>query len=314
MFFSALWKMKARAALKGKWLTGLLIALIVNLPGLLVQGIGSFTGNSLSDRLADLLVRLQSTTDASVIRETLDTGVNEILGARGIWMMQGASVLVWALTPCLALGMIHWLQATLRKEPAGEVSAVFSRIGLFGKAIGLRLYVALRVFLWMLPGMGLMAASLLPLWLSDSSSRISVLSAANTAYGLQSVSMIVAIVLAVMAYLKYAMADQILADHPEKGPVQAAKESRTMMKGKRGALFSLYTGFLLWYFLETMAVNLVSALFGSVIGLMAGMLCSLALTVYLRASVSAFYLTCLPAETGGLGPMTLNPEDGGMEL
>ena len=298
MFFSTIWKMKAREALKGKWLTGLLIALIVNLPGLLVQGISSFTGNSLQDKLADLAISLQSSTDAAVLQETLNNGVNGILGARGVWIMMGMSVLVWVLTPCLNLGMFHWLQALLRKEPAGEVSEVFSRVRLFGKAAGLRLYVTLRVFLWMLPGLGAMLLSLLPIWLSDSSSRISVLSAVNTAYGLQSVALVAAIILGVMALLKYILADQVLADHPERGVIEAAKESKALMKGKRGALFSLYTGFLLLYMAATFLANMAANAFGTVIGLMVSMLCSLALSVYLHASITAFYLACLPAQEG----------------
>ena len=298
MFFSAIWKMKAREALKGKWLTGLLIALIVNLPSLLVQGISSFTGNSLQDKLTDLAMRLQSATDVKALQETLNNGLNGILEARGVWIMLGMGALVWVLTPCLDLGMIHWLQALLRKEPAGEVSAVFSRVRQFGKAVGLRLYVALRVFLWMLPGFGLMVLALLPIWLSDTSSRISVLSAANTAYGLQSVAIIAAIVLAIMAHLKYALADQILADHPERGPIVAAKESKSIMKGKRGALASLYAGFLLLYLAATFLANLGATLFGSVIGLMISMLCSLALSVYLRGSISAFYLACVSGRAG----------------
>lgn len=298
MFFSAIWKMKAREALKGKWLTGLLIALIVNLPSLLVQGISSFTGNSLQDKLTDLAISLQSATEVKALQETLNNGVNGILGARGVWIMLGIGALVWVLTPCLDLGMIHWLQALLRKEPAGEVSAVFSRVRQFGKAVGLRLYVALRVFLWMLPGFGLMVLALLPIGLSDARSRISVLSAANTAYGLQSVAIIAAIVLAIMAHLKYAMADQILADHPERGPIEAAKESKSIMKGKRGVLASLYAGFLLLYMAATFLANLAATLFGSVIGLMVSMLCSLALSVYLRGSISAFYLACVPGHAG----------------
>ena len=42
---SGYFKAKARDALKGCWQTALLIALIVNLPGLLAQGISVFTGN-----------------------------------------------------------------------------------------------------------------------------------------------------------------------------------------------------------------------------------------------------------------------------
>ena len=42
---SGFFKTKARDALKGHWQTALLIALIVNLPSLLAQGISVFTGN-----------------------------------------------------------------------------------------------------------------------------------------------------------------------------------------------------------------------------------------------------------------------------
>ena len=293
MFFSAIWKMKAREALKGKWLTGLLIALIVNLPSLLVQGISSFTGNSLQDKLTDLAMRLQSATDVKALQETLNNGLNGILEAWGVWIMLGMGALVWVLTPCLDLGMIHWLQALLRKEPAGEVSAVFSRVRQFGKAVGLRLYVALRVFLWMLPGLALNLLSLLPVRLADPRSRMAMLSAANTSVRIMSIATVAAVVLGVMALLKYALGDQFLADHPEMGPIQAAKESKAMMRGKRGLLVSMYLGFLPWYFLEMMAMNLAGTLFGSVIGTMVGMLCSLALDVYVRASVTSFYVDCM---------------------
>ncbi len=302
MFFvSAIWKLKARTALKGRWLTALLIALSVKLPVLLTQAIASATGNSLQDMMANLTIRLESAanrTDIAAVQETLDAGLQQIMAARGAWIMQGVQLLTALMTPFLTLGMIHWLQSLLRGEPAGDVSAVLSRARLFGKAIGLRLYVGLRVFLWMLPGLALNLLSLLPVHLADPRSRMSVLSAANTSLQITSLAAIAAAVLGVMALLKYALGDQILADHPEKGPIQAAKESKAMMRGKRGTLFSLYLGFLLWYFLEMMAVNLAGALFGAVIGTMVGMLCSLALNVYLRASVTAFYLDCLPAEAG----------------
>ena len=60
LFFpSAIWKFKARAALKNNWQTGLLIALIVNLPSLLVQAVGSFTGY-------DLMLRIQNALNEAV--------------------------------------------------------------------------------------------------------------------------------------------------------------------------------------------------------------------------------------------------------
>ncbi len=293
---SGILKLKARHALKGRWLTALLIALCVNLPVLLTQAIASATGNSLQDMLANLTLRLESMAnraDMGAMQETLDAGLREIMAARGAWIMQGVQLLMMLTTPFLTLGMIHWLQSLLRREPAGEVSAVFSRVSLFGKAIGLRLYVAFRVFLWMLPGLALNLLSLLPVRLADPRSRMAMLSAANTSVRIMSLAMVAAVVLGVMALLKYALGDQFLADHPEMGPIQAAKESKAMMRGKRGLLVSMYLGFLPWYFLEMMAMNLAGTLFGSVIGTMVGMLCSLALDVYVRASVTSFYVDCM---------------------
>ena len=295
---SIFWKRQAREALKNHWLTGLLIALIVNLPSLLVQGIAAATGNDLLSRITGILYSAVSAGGTVVDTEQLVAGLQAIGGSAGIWIMQGLNVAAWLLTPCLTIGMVHWLLELLRKQNAGDVTAVFSRIGLFFKGIGLRLYVALRVFLWMLPGLVLNVAAFLPLWLSDSSSRISVLSAANTAVGLQSAAMIVTVALGILAALKYALGDMILADSPEKGPIRAAKESKTRMRGKRGALFGLYLSFLLLYLLETLVTSVVMDLFGSIPGLMTEMLCSLAITVYLHASVSAFYLTTLAGEKG----------------
>ena len=116
--------------------------------------------------------------------------------------------------------------------------------------------------------------------------------------------MSVTVALGIMAALKYSLGDMILADAPEKGPVQAAKESKTRMQGKRGMLFSLYLSFVLWYLLETLVTSVVMDMFGSIPGLMTEMLCSLAITVYLHASVSAFYLTTLAEKPGNEEPGT----------
>ena len=57
MFYpSGIFRMKARAVLKDHWQTALLIALIVNLPTLLMQGFSAFTGNDLIPRLNSVLV------------------------------------------------------------------------------------------------------------------------------------------------------------------------------------------------------------------------------------------------------------------
>ena len=296
MGLSAYWKLKARTALKEHWLTALLIALVVNLPSLLVQGIAATTGNDLTARLQDrLLIYLQSNGTQEAL-ETLQAGIQEILGSTGIWVIQGLNLAAWLMTPCLTLGMTAWLLGRLRGEEDPGVTAVFSRMRLFFAGIGMRLYVALRIFLFMLPGLAASVLAYLPLWLGDRTSRISMLNAANTAMGFQSAAMILTAVLGVMAALKYALADMVLADAPETGPVRAAKKSRELMQGKRGILFSLYLSFLFWYFLELMVSNLCLGMFGPVPALMVQMLASLAISVYVTASVSSFYQDCLPRE------------------
>ena len=291
IFISAYWKRQAREALRNHWLTALLIALIVNLPALLVQGIAAATGNDLLNNVTGMIYGALDAERGTLDAAALTAGLEEITGSTGIWVMQGLNVAAWLLTPCLTLGMVAWLEKLLRKEEAGDVTAVFSRMRLFLKGIGLRLYVALRVFLWMLPGVALNAAAFLPLWLSDRGSRISVLSAANTSMGLQTAAMVVTAALGIMAALKYALGDMVLADRPAMGPIQAAKESKRLTVGKKGTLFALYASFILWYLLEMLLTSLIADMFGSIPALMTEMLCSLAITVYLNASVTAFYLT-----------------------
>ena len=287
---SGFWKRMAREALRNHWLTALLIALIVNLPSLLVQGIATVTGNELLSRVQELLYSTVSPSGTMVDQEKLVAGLRHLTQESGLWIMQGLYLAAWLLTPCLTLGMTAWLLGRLRKQEDPGVTGVFSRMNLFFRGIGLRLYVAWRVFLFMLPGVALSALSLLPLWLSDSSSRISVLSAVNTSMGLQSAAVIATGVLGVIAAMKYALADMFLADHPDMRAIQAARCSRMMTRGKKGQLFMLYLSFLLWYVLEMMITSFCLGMFGSVPALMAQMLMSLAISVYLQCSVAAFYL------------------------
>ena len=299
---SAFWRMKAREALKGHWLTALLIALVVNLPSLLVEGIASVTGNDLMQRMADLMYRSMavSGSTASVDTAALARGLQELQESAGVWVFQGLNTLAWLLTPCLTLGMIHWMLQRLRKQEAGDVTAVFSRMGLFFKGIGLRLYVLWRVFVWMLPGIALNVLAFLPLWLSDRGSSLSVLSAANTAMGLQSAAMIATAVLGVIGWIRYTLGDMVLADDPGMGPVRAAKESKRLTEGKKGSVFSLYLSFLLWIMVRMMVGSMAAGMMGPIIGLMVDMLAGLAITVYLNTSVCAFYLGCRAAEGKGM--------------
>ena len=279
MGFNAIWKYQARKALKDHWLTGLLIALIVNVPTLLVQGIAASTGNDLMTRIQETLYRSLNAEGTALDPVRLEQGLQSIGESTGVWVLQG-------------LNAAAWLLGRLRKEEDPGVVGDFCRGRLFLKAIGLRLYVFFRIFLWMLPGAALLLLASLPVLLSGGSSRISQLNAVNTTLSLYSAAMIVTMILGAVAALKYALSDQVMADQPEMGPIRAARESRQLTKGKKGQLFGLYMSFLFWYMLEILVSGLCEGLFGIVPSLMVQMLASLALSLYMTGSISAFYLEC----------------------
>ena len=80
MFFSAVFKAKARAALRQHWQTALLIALVVNLPTLLVQGIAAFTNSDPLLRAEDLMLQASVSSAAmNALPESLRDMLSEHL-------------------------------------------------------------------------------------------------------------------------------------------------------------------------------------------------------------------------------------------
>ena len=281
MIYSAAFKAKARAVLQQHWQTALLIALIVNLPSLLVQGISVFTNNDLMIRVEDLMIQAARGSDAM---SALPEAVGALFSEPGILLMAALSVLAWLVTPALSLGMNHWTLDRIRgaEEP---VTTVFSRLGIFFKGVGLRLMITLKVLLWMLPGIALMVLAVVLLNRADPASRDALLSAANTSMNLIWAGMIAMLILGIMGYLRYAMADFILADEPGERVLSCVRRSREMMANRRSQLLSLLLSFILWYLL----LMFVTSFFSGVIGLMVQMLGSLFLSVYMLTAQGVFY-------------------------
>lgn len=285
MFFSAAFKAKARAALQQHWQTALLIALIVNLPSLLVQGISAFTNNDVMARLENMA--LQASGSAAAMN-ALPESVRSMLSESGIVTMLILSAVAWLVTPVLSVGMTHWTLERLRGQDL-PVSAVFSRLRIFLKSIGLRLLIVLKVLLWMLPGLAVFLFSVIPLMRANPGNSGELVSAVNISFHLVSAGMIAMIVLGVMGYLYYAMAEFILADEPEERILSCARRSKMLMKGRRSVLMSLWLSFLLWYLLILMVSSMVAGIAGAVIALVLQMLGSLFLSVYMLASEGVFY-------------------------
>ena len=125
MFYpSGIFRLKARTALKGHWQTALLVALIVNLPTLLMQGFSAYTGNDLVSRLQAVMVT--ASRDGLLTQDLLFNEFDAIMGSTSFWTVRGLEVLAWLMTPCLTLGMYKWVLDRLRGQD-DPVSTVLSR-------------------------------------------------------------------------------------------------------------------------------------------------------------------------------------------
>jgi uncharacterized membrane protein len=281
---SGLFRQKARAALKGHWQTALLIALIVNLPMLLMQGLSSFTGNDVFDRLQTLII--SASRDGRFTNQLLQDEIQAILKSTTFWILRGGDLLAWLITPCLSLGMNKWLMDRLRGQD-GPVGTVFCRVRIFWKSVGLHLLVVLKILLWMLPGIALTAASMIPVFRAASSRE--QLAMASTLNGLTPLALAAILVPGVMAALRYALAEFIQADQPETRVVECVRRSKKMTAGMRKTLFSMMLVFLLWYLAQMFITSMLAGA-SVILSLVVQMLAVLALNVYMAGSLSAFYL------------------------
>ena len=288
---SALFRAKARAALKGHWQTALLIALIVNLPSLLVQGIAAFTGNDLIARLETVIVT--ASRDGVLTAELLDREITPFLSSTGFLATQGLNLAAWLITPCLALGMYKWLLDLLRGQD-GPVSTALCRVRLFFRAIGLQLLIILKVLAWMLPGIGAMILTMIPLFRAGTD-RALITSALQTANTMTLPVILLMVIPGAMAALRYALAEYILADEPGTKILECIRISKALMKDRKKTLFFLMVSFLLYYLLELLISSFLSGTTG-ILSLMFQMLAGLAISVYMSASVSVFFLLVTGAE------------------
>ena len=278
---SGYYRKKALAALKGHWQPALLVALIVNLPTLLMQGVSAFTNNDLLSRMESFIVA--SSRDGRLSPETLMGELNTILSSTFFWSIRGLEIVAMLITPCLALGMYKWLTDLIRGQEQ-PVGTVFSRMRYFFRAIGLQLMIILKVILWMLPGIAVSVLLLLPAFRAGTAdAQMAALEQAERYYLLP---LLLTVIPGVMAALRYALSEYIMAEKPETRIMACIRRSKDLMKDQKRNLFLLMVSFILWYLLEM----LVSSFLPGLVGLVFQMLAGLALNVYMAASVAVFYL------------------------
>ena len=290
---SGYYRRKALAALKGHWQPALLVALIVNLPTMLMQGFSMFTGNDLMDRLGAFIV--SASRDGVLTQQTLLQEINTIVASTASWLIRGLEILAMLVTPCLSLGMYKWLMDLLHGEEQ-PVNAVFSRMRLFLKAIGLQLLIILKVILWTLPGLAVMFIVMLPVLRAGTTQA--QLDAMTAVQGMSFLPMLLMIVPGVIAALRYALSEYIMAEKPESKIRFCVSHSKELMKDQKKNLFFLLTSFLLWYLLELLIASFLSGVLSLVFQMFAG----LVLSVYVTCSISVFYLRLEHAAETGESP------------
>jgi hypothetical protein len=287
-YSSAVFRRKALSVLKGHWQTALLIALVVNLPTLLMQGISAVTGNDPASRLETLFVT--ASRDGILTEQLVLDEIRGLLSSTGFWTTKALELVAWLVTPCLTLGMYRWVLNRLNglEDPVG---LVFCRTRIFFKAIGLQLLIILKVLAWMLPGIAVFIAILLPVYQAGTVQEQAA--ALQRSYTMTLPAVLLMAVPGAIAALRYALAEYIMAEEPSSKILFCIRRSKHLMKDQKKNLFFLMVSFLLWYLLSLLVSSLVTGVFSLVIQ----MLASLALSVYISTSVGAFYLVLEKGKT-----------------
>ncbi len=286
---------RARAAMKPVMPILLIVALIAALPSLIndaVVLIADANPNQLTTTFTNRLMQVmegagltqsevlgevtideaQLARDILAVQESYFADVKTFLQEKGL-LVGALSLMVMVLVPVLTLGLINALLHALRKKEFTALIAL-SRMKYILKALGLMLLVALKVFLWMLPGL---CVTLAALFVDP-----------NMATLLMLVGAVAMIVMGVMAGYRYAMAVYVLADDPTTKLRQCVRRSCEVMHKRKFELFSLEISFIGWSLLLSMVQSMLMNL-GPVIGLTLGMFASLFLTVYTNCAQAAFY-------------------------
>jgi len=215
---------------------------------------------------------LQLAKDILAVQEGYLKDVETFIREKGL-LIAGLSLMVMVLGPVLNLGLINANLHALRKKEFTAAIAL-SRMKYILKAIGLMLLVALKIFLWMLPGTAVLLLAL-----------VAPVSMASL---LMIVGFVGMLIPGIMAGYRYAMSVYVLADGPETKLRQCIRRSCEVMKHRKFELFSLEISFIGWSLLLSMVQSMLMG-FGPVVGMTLGMFASLFLTVYTNCAQAAFY-------------------------
>lgn len=289
---------RAREAMKPVMHVFILVTLIAMLPSLIGNTLTILTDSDPSAAVMELYTEERAAAMLGQDTAAADAAMAEISGGLARFLQEKwpfmalTSVITMLFGPVLGLGFHHACLRVIRRQEI-SVGTVLERLPLFFKAIGLELMVALRVLLWMLPGLLLSMAAVAVIFLEPTVGALLLVAA-----------MVVYIVLMIRAVFRYHLAPYILADEPETGICAAIRRSAQVMKGRKMELFGLQLSFIGWRLLLSLGQTLLMGVLGSVLGMALGMFASLFLQMYMYLAEASFYQAYAVGPVDAQGPET----------
>jgi len=262
-----------RNALSGKWklaiLAYILFTLCVTIPTAIFDNFfGTNIGNPQYGYEAGISADTYSQISNTIPEYSPVSGIYAIL-------VSGA----------FALGITIFFLALFRKQEV-RVSDIFLGFECFGKALGLLLYQALFIILWSLIGIVVIVLGAVIMSFSFAGGMI-----------LCAVGFVVAVVLAVIASIKYGQSYYVMADNPDKSIKDCVNISKIMMKGNKAKYFFLTLSFIGWTILASIPMGIVIGVTSVmvvpdavyvIIEIIAGLFV-VPVEVYLYSTITGFY-------------------------
>ena len=192
---------EARTALTGKYWWAMLASLIAGLLGGTGGSVPSLNYNFDENNLDQL---------KSLFADNPEAGrVVLIIGGTILSFLAAAGVALFIIGGAVELGYNRFNVKLYDAGAKPNIADLFSQFSIFGKALGLRVLIALKIFAWSL----------------------------------------LLIVPGIIAFYQYAMAPYLMAENPSLGVTEAIDQSKKLMDGHKWRLFCLGFSFIGWLLL-----------------------------------------------------------------
>lgn len=278
---------RAMAAIKPVMSVLAVVGLLAALPGLIEYVVCLVTGADPAIYTEPVMLKINAfvqtgmplMSNAEVLAES-DALMQELTDAYQTFMTEkgaiyfGMLAMQLLLTPALSVALHGGLLDAVGKREV-TLPGMLSRLRLSPKALVLFLWMLLRIYAWMLPGMAVML--------------VSVFLPVSVALLLMLAGMVLAIVLGIRALLHYSLAPIALIDDPSLSLNGCIAASHEVMHCRKMEMFSLEVSFIGWMLLLQLLRVMFTALFGGVIGMALGMMAELLLNVYISGARVCFY-------------------------